>query len=175
MSTIYKTLERQGMINKAGGGTGFNFSVLREEGSPINSTGGTSSGVMSFMSLFNENGETVKQGGRRRSANMGVLNYDHPEIMKFIQYKNDETKLNNFNISVLVDDVFMQKAINDEEYDLISPKNNEVVGRVNAKEVLYLIAKSAWTRGEPGILFKDAINNNNPMKNYLGFIITTNP
>lgn len=172
---IYETLERQGEINALGGGTGFNFSKLREEGSPIKSTGGTSSGVMSFMDLFNQNGEIIKQGGRRRSANIGILRYNHPEIMKFINYKNDHDKLQNFNISVLVDAEFMRKVKTKEDYDIISPKGNVVVGTLNAYEVFMNIMENNWKSAEPALLFMDNINELNPMKSYLGYIVTTNP
>lgn len=175
LEAIYESVKRQGIINKAGGGTGFNFSQLREEGSKIKSTGGTSSGVLSFMELYNTNGEIIKQGGRRRSANMAVLNYNHPEIMKYISYKNDHSKLTNFNISVLVDDKFMSKVEGNQEYDLISPVNNEVVGRLKAREVFMTIVENNWRSGEPGLLFRENINKDNPMQDYLGDIVTTNP
>jgi ribonucleoside-diphosphate reductase alpha chain len=175
INDIYEAVRRQGLINRAGGGTGFYFGRLREEGSPIKSTGGTSSGVMAFMELFNSNGEVIKQGGRRRSANIGVLKYNHPEIMKFIDYKNDHTKLTNFNISVLVDDEFMHKVEANEEYDLITPNGNHVVGRLNARDVFMKIIENNWKSGEPALLFSDAINRNNPMREYLGDIQCTNP
>lgn len=156
-------------------GTGFNFSVLREEGSPIGSTGGTSSGVMSFMEMFNVNGEIIKQGGRRRSANMGILSVYHPEILKFIDYKNDHTKLTNFNISVLVDDAFMNKVANNEDYELISPNGNVIVGKLNAKDVFMKIMQNNWKSAEPALIFLENLNKDNPMVNHLGNIITTNP
>lgn len=175
LPSIYEALARQGIVNKMGGGTGFNFSVLREEGSPINSTGGTSSGVMSFMEMFNCNGEVIKQGGRRRSANMGILRVNHPEILKFIDYKNDHTKLTNFNISVLVDNEFMRKVEAGEDYELISPNGNKVVGRLNAREVFMKIMVNNWKSAEPALIFLENLNANNPMVDYLGYIDTTNP
>ena len=175
LNDIYEAVRRQGMINKMGGGTGFNFSKLRGEGAEIKSTGGTSSGVMSFMELFNTNGDIIKQGGRRRSANIGVLDYTHPEILKYIDYKTDHSKLNNFNLSILVDDAFMHKVLNNQEYDLVSPTDDKVVKRVNARDVFMKIVENNWKSGEPGLLFRDAINNSNPMRLQLGDIVTTNP
>ena len=175
LESIYTAVARQGIVNKMGGGTGFNFSVLREEGASIGSTGGTSSGVMSFMEMFNVNGEVIKQGGRRRSANMGILRVDHPEILKFIDYKTDHSKLTNFNISVLVDDEFMRKVEAGEDYNLISPRRNKVVGKLNAKEVFMKIMHNNWKSAEPAIIFVDNLNKHNPMVKHLGYIVTTNP
>lgn len=175
LESIYRAVRRQGMINKMGGGTGFNFSVLREEGAQISSTGGTSSGVMSFIELFNTNGEVIKQGGRRRSANMGILNVYHPEIIKFIDYKNDHSKLNNFNISVLVDDKFMKKVEAGEDYELVSPLTGRTGKLLNAKEVFIKIMKNNWSSAEPALIFVDNLNKDNPMVKYLGYIVTTNP
>ncbi len=171
---IFNTLYRVSKISKMGGGIGLNFSLLREEGSEIETTGGCSSGVLSFMELFDKSGEVIKQGGRRRAANMGILEYNHPEILKFLDYKNDHTKLNNFNISVLVDDIFMNKVLNNEEYDLVSPKDKKVVGKINAKEVFNKLVKNNWSSAEPALLFRNNINKDNPMKDYLGDITGVN-
>ena len=175
MDSIYEMLKRQGMVNKSGGGTGFSFGNLREEGSPIGSTGGVSSGVMSFMELFNENGEVIKQGGKRRSANMGVLPIWHPEIEKFIEYKSDHSKLNNFNISVLVNDEFMEAVENDGSYNLVSPNGDKIVKTVKARDLFDKLTYQAWANAEPGILFLENINAGNPMQEYMGDIVATNP
>jgi ribonucleoside-diphosphate reductase alpha chain len=174
LNAIFETLGRSATVWKMGGGTGFNFSVLREEGAPIRSTGGTSSGVMSWMDIYNAGAEGVKQGGRRRSANMGVLRYDHPEIMKFINYKNNHKKLKNFNISVLVDDKFMKMVESGEDYELVSP-SSKITGKANAREVFMKIMENNWKSAEPALIFLDNINKFNPMKLYLGYIDTTNP
>lgn len=175
LDSIYKCVKRQGIVNKMGGGTGFNFSTLREEGATINSTGGTSSGVMSFMELFNTNGDTIKQGGRRRSANMGILSVYHPEILKFIDYKVNLNKLNNFNISVMVDDAFMEAVVNDEYYWVVSPKGKKKIRKLKAKEVFMKIMQNNWSSAEPAIIFVDSLNRTNPMVKHLGYIVATNP
>lgn len=174
LSSIYDTLKVTAIIQKMGGGTGFDFSALRAEGAAIKSTGGTSSGPLSFMEIFNASGGTIKQGGRRRSANMGVLNVHHPDILKFIKYKSDRNKLNMFNVSVAITDEFMQAVLNNEKYDLIEPSTGEVVGQLDANEVLDLIAYYSWENAEPGVMFIDTINKYNPTP-HLGRIRATNP
>lgn len=176
MDSIFDTLKLATKVWKSGGGTGFNFSHLRETGAKIDSSGGTSSGVLSFMDVYNAAGDAVKQGGRRRVANMGVLRYDHPDILKFLSYKNDHSKLNNFNISILVDDKFMHAVEVGLDYDLISPKDGKPTGVIlNAREVFNRLAENNWRSAEPALLFVDAINRANPMLDYLGAIEATNP
>jgi len=174
MEGIFSTLGKAAIIQKTGGGTGFNFSKLRAEGATINSTGGTSSGPLSFMEIFNTMGNTVKQGGRRRSANMGILRIDHPDILKFIRYKSDMTKLTNFNVSVAVTDKFMTAVKNKEKFELIEPSTGKVVGEIDAYETFKEIAYRNWLSAEPGLLFIDTVNKANPTP-HLGNIEATNP
>jgi ribonucleoside-diphosphate reductase alpha chain len=174
LESVYDTLKATGMIQRAGGGTGFNFGSLRAEGAPIKSTGGTSSGPLSFMEIFNASGETIKQGGRRRSANMGVMPITHPDIEKFIKYKAKRDKLNMFNVSVAITDDFMEAVIEDKDFDLIEPSTGEVARVVKAKELWDMITYYSWENAEPGILFIDRVNDDNPTPE-LGDIEATNP
>ena len=174
MEGIFDSLKNAALIHKSGGGTGFSFSRLRPKASRVGTTGGVASGPVSFMKIFNTATEQVKQGGTRRGANMAVLRVDHPDIMEFISSKTNNNELNNFNISVGVTDKFMEAVENEDDYDLIDPRDKKVSGTLNAAEVYQKLIKQAWENGDPGIIFLDSTNRDNPTP-ALGEIESTNP
>jgi len=174
MEGIFGALHHAALIHKSGGGTGFAFSRLRPKNSAVGTTGGVASGPVSFMKIFNTATEQVKQGGTRRGANMAILRVDHPDIMEFIFSKENSRELNNFNISVGVSDEFMQAVAKEETYDLIDPRDQKKVGMLNAAEVYQTLVTQAWKNGDPGIIFLDRINRDNPTPQ-LGEIESTNP
>ena len=174
MEGIFDSLKNAAMIHKSGGGTGFSFSRIRPAGASVNSTGGVASGPISFMKVFNSSTEAVKQGGTRRGANMGILRVDHPDIMDFITCKKDLTQLTNFNISVGLTEKFMLAVAADKKYDLIDPKTKKKTGSESARKVYDTIVDMAWQNGEPGIVFLDRINKDNPVPS-AGEIESTNP
>ncbi|MCX6811761.1 MAG: vitamin B12-dependent ribonucleotide reductase [Candidatus Berkelbacteria bacterium] len=174
MESILRTQLQMGMVHKSGGGTGFSFSRLRPVNDFVRSTGGVSCGPLGFMQMYNDTTEQIKQGGTRRGANMGILNVHHTDIVRFIEYKNIEGKLNNFNISVALTDEFMQAVKNNAKYPLINPNGNKFVKKIRARTVFKKIINGAWKNGEPGIIFIDRINKYNPTP-ALGAIESTNP
>ena len=174
MDSIFDSVKHTALIHKSGGGTGFSFSRLRPEGASVGSTGGVASGPVSFMRAFDSATDVIKQGGKRRGANMAILEIHHPDILKFITAKEDHTSLTNFNISVAVSEEFMRSVESDSEYDLINPHNKKPAGKLNAREVFDKMIDGAWRNGDPGIVFLDRVNRDNPTPK-LGRVESTNP
>ena len=171
---IFDAVKYAAMIHKSGGGTGFSFSRLRPSESRVGSTGGVASGPLSFLRIFNTATEQIKQGGTRRGANMGILRVDHPDIIGFIKAKEKDGELNNFNLSIGITEAFMKAVENDEDFDLVAPQSKDVVERVSARKIFELLVQKAWQSGDPGIVFLDRINRDNPTPKQ-GEIESTNP
>jgi len=174
MDGIFDSLKNAAAIHKSGGGTGFSFSRLRAKNSMVGTTGGIASGPVSFMKIFNAATEQVKQGGTRRGANMAILRVDHPDIMEFIFCKKTNNELNNFNISVGLTENFMLAVEKNAPYDLIDPQSGKPTGQLNAAEVYLSLVSQAWNNGDPGIIFLDRLNRDNPTP-AIGEIESTNP
>lgn len=174
MEDIFEAVKQAALIHKSGGGTGFSFSRLRPKGSTVRTTGGVASGPVSFMRVFNMATEAVKQGGTRRGANMGILRIDHPDILEFIDCKQNNADITNFNISVGVTEDFMKAVEQGEEYALVDPRSGSITQMLGAREVFDKIVDSAWHNGEPGIIFLDRLNRDNVVPGQ-GEIESTNP
>ena len=174
LGSIFDKVKQTALIHKSGGGTGFSFNRLRPEGDVVGSTGGIASGPVSFIRAFDAATDVVKQGGTRRGANMGILNVNHPDVEKFICAKEDGKNLSNFNISIAVNKDFMERVKAGQEYDLVNPRTGQITGQRNAKDVFDMLTNMAWKTGDPGLIFLDLINRDNPNPQ-LGAIESTNP
>ncbi len=172
---IFESLKHQAIIHQSGGGTGFAFSRLRPKGSIVRRSRGVASGPVSFMKIFNEATQQIKQGGTRRGANMGILRIDHPDIREFITCKLDGG-ITNFNISVAATDKFVSALRTGEKYDLVDPHTQEVVGQEDARTIFEMICDAAWKSGDPGMIFIDRVNDGsaNPVPS-MGPVESTNP
>jgi len=174
IESIFTSLKQMAVIHQSGGGTGFSFSSLRPAGDLVSSTKCAASGPVSFMKIFDTATDVIKQGGRRRGANMGILRIDHPDVMQFITAKKDLQSFQNFNLSVALTDDFMDAVEKDDDYNLVNPRNDAPIGKLNARNVLRLISTMAWNSGDPGAIFIDEINRHNPTPD-IGKIESTNP
>ena len=174
MESIFEEVKNTALIHQSGGGTGFSFSRLRPENDRVGSTGGVASGPVSFIRAFDTATDVIKQGGMRRGANMAILNINHPDILQFITAKESSSAFTNFNFSVAITEEFMRAVDKGEDYALINPRNKQKVGSYNAREIFNKIIDMAWKSGDPGIVFIDRINKENPTPK-LGIIESTNP
>jgi len=174
MEGIFGAVKQMALIQRSGGGTGFSFSRLRPRGDLVESTGGTTPGPISFLRIFDSVTENIRQGGKRRGANMGVLRVDHPDVLEFVDAKREEGTLRNFNLSVGVTDAFMRSVEEGGRHRLRNPRTGEVAREVDAAELFDAIADAAWRSGDPGLLFLDTVNRAQPTP-HVGEIEATNP
>ena len=174
LAGIFETLKEAALIHQSGGGTGFAFSHLRPANDVVHSTHGVASGPVSFMEVFDAATETIRQGGRRRGANMAILRVDHPDVERFVRAKAETGKLHNFNLSVAASDAFMRAVEDGDDYELVNPRSGEIAGTRGAREMFELIAQAAWEVGDPGLVFIDAVDRANPTPK-LGALESTNP
>jgi len=174
LESIFTAVKDMALIEKSGGGVGFDFSKLRPKGDIVRSTKGVASGPVSFMRVFDTATEVIKAGGKRRGAMMGILRVDHPDIIEFTTSKQKPGSLSNFNISVAITDDFMKTLEENGEYWLINPRNKEKVRKLQARDFWNLMTTSAWASGDPGVIFVDEINRHNPTPD-AGRIEATNP
>jgi ribonucleoside-diphosphate reductase alpha chain len=172
IESIFETLKNMAVIHQSGGGVGFSFSRIRPEGDLIKRSKGIASGPVSFLKVYDKAAEIIKQGGRRRGANIGILRVDHPDIKQFITLKSKE-KMENFNLSVAITDNFMKAVENDLDFELINPRNGKPTNKIKAKEIFDLLVENAWQRGDPGVIFLDTVNKSNVLK--LGDMEAMNP
>ena len=174
LESIFEAVKRMAVIHQSGGGTGFSFSRLRPAGDAVKTSPGVASGPVSFLGVFDAATSVIKQGGRRRGANMGVMRVDHPDIVEFVRAKSREGQITNFNLSVATTDVFWRAALAGQSFDLVNPRDGKVARSVDAAELLAEIARAAWAGGDPGVIFLDAVNRANPTP-ALGPLEATNP
>ncbi|MHA2045236.1 MAG: adenosylcobalamin-dependent ribonucleoside-diphosphate reductase [Candidatus Thorarchaeota archaeon] len=173
MNSIFTSLQYMAVVQKSGGGTGFSFSRLRPVGSTVGTTGGVASGPISFMKVYDTATDIIKQGGRRRGANMAILRCDHPDIMEFIACKSDKASFRNFNISIALTKPFLDALKSDKEIELIAPHNKETIQTISARVIFDAIVHNAWSTGDPGLIFIDRINDEHPLNGEL--VESTNP
>lgn len=174
LESIFEAVKRMAVIHQSGGGTGFDFSRLRPAGDVVQRTHGVASGPVSFIGVFDATTSVIKQGGRRRGANMGVLRIDHPDVVEFVRAKVRPDRLTNFNLSVATTDAFWRAVESHARFDLVHPRDGKLVRSVDARDLLDEIAECAWASGDPGVIFLDAMNRDNPTPE-LGRFEATNP
>jgi ribonucleoside-diphosphate reductase alpha chain len=174
LESIFEAAKRMAVIHQSGGGTGFSFSRLRPAGDAVKTSPGVASGPVSFLGVFDAATSVIKQGGRRRGANMGVMRVDHPDVLDFVRVKTRPGAISNFNLSVAATDAFFRAALGGQSFDLVNPRNGKAVRSIDAAGLLAEIARAAWASGDPGVIFLDAVNRANPTP-ALGPLEATNP
>ena len=174
IQTIFKTLGDAAVVHKNNGGTGFNFSPVRPHGDKVKNVPGAASGPVDFLKAYSAALAQILQGAKRQGANIGILNVDHPDIEEFIELKSQDGTIKNFNVSVGVTDEFMRAVAEDKYWNLVNPRNHEVVRRVKAKTLFNKIAEAAWKTGDPGLMFLDTTERSNTVPNF-GKLEATNP